>query len=88
MAFVWDYTASWTWAIEPYSGVWDVKSAGYTGAAVSYLDLVYLFYSACEIDWKAEDQATFFDKHRDLLILAGENIASYLSPTFSLLLGK
>lgn len=46
VAFIFDYTSFWVWQIEPYSGSWDVKSAGYTDAAVSYLDLVYIFYSA------------------------------------------
>lgn len=46
VAFVFDYTSVWTWAIEPYSGSWDVKQAGYTDAVVSYWDLVYIFYSA------------------------------------------
>ena len=46
VAFIFDYTSFWVWQIEPYSGSWDVKSAGYTDAAVSYLDLIYIFYSA------------------------------------------
>lgn len=46
MAFVFDYTSVWVWAIEPYSGSWNVKSATYTSVAVNYYDLVYLFFSA------------------------------------------
>jgi beta-galactosidase len=46
VALVFDYASAWTWAIEPYSGSWSVKDAGYTDTAVSYLDLVYLFFSS------------------------------------------
>ncbi|KAK9425406.1 putative beta-galactosidase [Seiridium unicorne] len=46
VAFIFDYTSVWTWDIEPYSGSWDVKEAGYTDTVVSYMDLVYIFYSA------------------------------------------
>ncbi|KAH6639977.1 beta-galactosidase-domain-containing protein [Truncatella angustata] len=46
IAFVFDYASVWTWAIEPYSGSWDVKKAGYTDTVVNYWDLVYIFYSA------------------------------------------
>ncbi|KAI3396640.1 hypothetical protein diail_11817 [Diaporthe ilicicola] len=46
VAVVYDYASVWTWAIEPYSGSWDVKSASYTDAALNYADIVYAFYSA------------------------------------------
>ncbi|ETS77289.1 hypothetical protein PFICI_11163 [Pestalotiopsis fici W106-1] len=46
VAFIFDYASFWTWQIEPYSGSWDVKSAGYTDTVVSYFDLIYIFYSA------------------------------------------
>ena len=46
VALVFDYTAHWVWTIEPYSGNWDVKEAGYTDAALKYTDLVYNFFSA------------------------------------------
>ncbi|ROV90681.1 hypothetical protein VPNG_10099 [Cytospora leucostoma] len=46
VALVFDYSSVWTWAIEPYSGVWDVKSATYKDAALTYSDLVYTFYSS------------------------------------------
>lgn len=46
VAVVYDYASVWTWAIEPYSGSWDVKSSSYTDAALNYADLVYAFYSA------------------------------------------
>lgn len=46
VAFIFDYASVWTWAIEPYSGSWDVKSAAYTDPAVTYFDLVYIFHSA------------------------------------------
>lgn len=46
VALIFDYASVWTWAIEPYSGSWDVKSAGYTDIAVRYFDLVYIFHSA------------------------------------------
>ncbi|KAF2635731.1 hypothetical protein P280DRAFT_473641 [Massarina eburnea CBS 473.64] len=46
VALVFDYTSYWVWGIEPYSGSWDPKSNEYTDAAVSYIDLVYLFFSA------------------------------------------
>ena len=46
VALVFDYTANWVWAIEPYSGSWDPKSASYKNVALKYTDLVYAFYSA------------------------------------------
>ncbi|KAH8587126.1 beta-galactosidase-domain-containing protein [Bisporella sp. PMI_857] len=46
VAFVFDYASVWTWAIEPYSGNWNVKQAGYANIVVYYWDLVYIFYSA------------------------------------------
>lgn len=46
VALVFDYTSHWVWAIEPYSGSWSVKDAGYTGAVLAYTDLIYSFYSA------------------------------------------
>ncbi|KAF3767341.1 family 42 glycoside hydrolase [Cryphonectria parasitica EP155] len=46
VALIFDYSSVWTWAIEPYSGSWDVTSATYTGTVLSNLDLVYTFFSA------------------------------------------
>lgn len=46
IAVVYDYTSVWTWAIEPYSGSWDVKSSSYTDVGLNYADIVYAFYSA------------------------------------------
>lgn len=46
VALIFDYASEWVWSIEPYSGVWDVKSASYLSPAVNYYDLVYLFFSA------------------------------------------
>lgn len=46
VALVFDYTSNWVWTIEPYSGSWSVKDAGYTDAGLKYTDLVYAFYSA------------------------------------------
>lgn len=46
VALVFDYTSQWVWTIEPYSGAWSVKDAGYTDVAVKYTDLVYTFYSS------------------------------------------
>lgn len=46
VALVFDYTSHWVWAIEPYSGTWDVKEASYTDPALKYTDLVYTFFSA------------------------------------------
>lgn len=46
VALVYDYASVWTWAIEPYSGSWDVKSSSYTDTVLNYADLVYTFYSA------------------------------------------
>lgn len=46
VALVFDYTSHWVWTIEPYSGAWSVKDAGYTDVAVKYTDLVYTFYSS------------------------------------------
>lgn len=46
VAVVFDYASVWTWAVEPYSGSWDVKSSSYTDAALNYADLMYAFYSA------------------------------------------
>ena len=46
VAVVFDYASVWTWAIEPYSGSWDVKSSSYTDAGLNYADIVYAFYSA------------------------------------------
>ncbi|PPJ60661.1 hypothetical protein CBER1_03635 [Cercospora berteroae] len=45
-ALVFDYASHWVWGIEPYSGSWSVKDAGYTGAALTYTTLFYTFYSA------------------------------------------
>ncbi|KAI1634795.1 beta-galactosidase-domain-containing protein [Biscogniauxia mediterranea] len=61
VALVFDYAAQWVWSIEPYSGSWDVKQAGYTDPTVKYFDLVYIFYSALRrlglsIDVIAPDQ--------------------------------
>ncbi|KAK7747565.1 hypothetical protein SLS62_009064 [Diatrype stigma] len=46
VALVFDYTSHWVWAIEPYSGTWDVKEASYTDPALKYTDLVFVFFSA------------------------------------------
>ncbi|KAK7932672.1 hypothetical protein PG985_003384 [Apiospora marii] len=46
VALVFDYTSNWVWAIEPYSGSWDPKSASYKDVALKYTDLVYTFYSS------------------------------------------
>lgn len=46
VALIYDYASYWTWAIEPYSGSWDPSSATYSDAILSYLDLVYTFYTA------------------------------------------
>lgn len=46
VALVFDYTSHWVWGIEPYSGNWDVKQAGYTDATLKYTDLVFTFFSA------------------------------------------
>lgn len=46
VAFIFDYTSVWVWAIEPYSGVWDVKTALNDDPLLQYYDLVYVFYSA------------------------------------------
>ncbi|ORY58555.1 beta-galactosidase-domain-containing protein [Pseudomassariella vexata] len=46
VALVFDYASHWVWAIEPYSGSWDVKQAGYTSPTLKYFDLVYTFYSS------------------------------------------
>lgn len=46
VALIFDYTAQWVWAIEPYSGTWSVKDAGYTDPTLVYTDLVYSFYTA------------------------------------------
>lgn len=46
VAVVYDYASVWTWAIEPYSGSWDVKSSSYTDTGLNYADIVYAFYSA------------------------------------------
>lgn len=46
VALVFDYTSHWVWAIEPYSGSWSVKDAGYTDSGLKYTDLVYSFFSA------------------------------------------
>lgn len=46
VALVFDYTSHWVWGIEPYSGNWNVKEAGYTDPVLKYTDLVYTFFSA------------------------------------------
>lgn len=46
VALVFDYTSQWVWAIEPYSGSWSVKDAGYTDSGLRYTSVVYSFYSA------------------------------------------
>lgn len=46
VALVFDYAAHWVWTIEPYSGAWSPKDAGYTDIALKYTDLVYTFYSS------------------------------------------
>lgn len=46
VALVFDYTSNWVWTIEPYSGTWSVKDAGYIDSGWTYTDLVYSFYSA------------------------------------------
>lgn len=46
VALVFDYTAHWVWAIEPYSGNWNPKAAAYEDVALTYADLVYSFYTA------------------------------------------
>lgn len=61
VALVFDYTSNWVWTIEPYSGTWSPKDAGYTDVAVKYTDLVYTFYSSLRrlglsIDVIAPDQ--------------------------------
>ncbi|KXT14429.1 hypothetical protein AC579_8355 [Pseudocercospora musae] len=46
VALVFDYVSNWVWTIEPYSGSWSVKDAGYDGAVLPYTTLVYTFYSS------------------------------------------
>ncbi|KAI7181805.1 glycoside hydrolase family 42 protein [Hortaea werneckii] len=46
VAMVFDYRSNWVWSIEPYSGVWSVKDAGFTDSALAYTDVVYAFYTA------------------------------------------
>ncbi|GAB1742885.1 hypothetical protein NU219Hw_g8589t1 [Hortaea werneckii] len=46
VAMVFDYRSNWVWSIEPYSGVWSVKDAGFTDAALAYTDVAYAFYTA------------------------------------------
>ncbi|KAK7993007.1 hypothetical protein PG988_001801 [Apiospora saccharicola] len=46
VVLVFDYTSNWVWAIEPYSGSWDPKSATYKDVALKYTDLLYTFYSS------------------------------------------
>ena len=46
VALVFDYTANWVWAIEPYSGEWSVKDAVYTDPALTYTTLATTFYSS------------------------------------------
>ncbi|USW50841.1 Putative glycoside hydrolase, family 42, beta-galactosidase trimerization [Septoria linicola] len=46
VALVFDYPSHWVWAIEPYSGSWSVKDAGYTDTTLTYTTLFYTFYSA------------------------------------------
>ncbi|KAJ4422924.1 hypothetical protein N0V82_002451 [Gnomoniopsis sp. IMI 355080] len=46
IALIFDYASVWVWAIEPYSGSWDVSSASYTDAVMIYYNLVYAFYSS------------------------------------------
>lgn len=46
VALIFDYTSTWVWDIEPYSGSYDPSSSTYTDAALGYFDLVYTFYSA------------------------------------------
>lgn len=45
IALVFDYPSAWVWSIEPYSGSWDVTSATYTDALMSYYSLFYTFYT-------------------------------------------
>ncbi|EME86432.1 glycoside hydrolase family 42 protein [Pseudocercospora fijiensis CIRAD86] len=46
VALVFDYTSYWVWVIEPHSGSWSVKDAGYTNPALTYITLMYTFYSS------------------------------------------
>jgi beta-galactosidase GanA len=46
VALIFDYTSQWVWEIEPHSGWWDFKNSGWSGATVSYKDIVYSFYNA------------------------------------------
>ncbi|KXT06639.1 hypothetical protein AC578_8496 [Pseudocercospora eumusae] len=46
VALVFDYVSNWVWTIEPYSGSWSVKDAGYNDAVLTYTTLVYTFYSS------------------------------------------
>lgn len=46
VALIFDYTSQWVWTIEPYSGVWDVKTALYDDPVLYYTDLVHTFYSS------------------------------------------
>ncbi|RMY81194.1 hypothetical protein D0862_12438 [Hortaea werneckii] len=46
VAMVFDYRSNWVWSIEPYSGVWSVKDAGFTDAALAYTNVAYAFYTA------------------------------------------
>ncbi|KAI7540723.1 glycoside hydrolase family 42 protein [Hortaea werneckii] len=46
VAMVFDYRSNWVWSIEPYSGVWSVKDAGFTDTALAYTDVAYAFYTA------------------------------------------
>lgn len=46
VALIFDYSSSWVWSIEPYSGSWDPSTASTSGAVLSYYDLVYTFYTS------------------------------------------
>ncbi|RAH65649.1 beta-galactosidase [Aspergillus aculeatinus CBS 121060] len=46
VALIFSYTAHQAWTISPYSGTWDPTTTSYTDPTVTYLELVYKFYSA------------------------------------------
>ncbi|KAJ5825245.1 hypothetical protein N7474_002383 [Penicillium riverlandense] len=46
VALIFDYVSSAVWAIDPYSGDWSPSDSSYTNPTVSYMDIVYNFYSA------------------------------------------
>lgn len=46
VALIFDYVSSQVWKIDPYSGTWSPEETKYTNPTVSYLGIVYNFYSA------------------------------------------